>query len=76
MVLKPKPCYGCGTPIPQLILEYGKFNFRCTKCTCETRQQETLEIALSLWNEGKIYPQNEKLFWSLILGGKNEIGRY
>lgn len=70
MELKPKPCYGCGTPIPQLILEDGKFNFRCTKCTCETKQQEALEIALSLWNEGKTYPANEKIFWGFVFGGK------
>lgn len=73
MGLKPKPCYGCGTPIPQLILEDGKFNFRCTKCSCETRKQETLEIALNFWNKGKTYPFDEKLFWSLIFGGKSEI---
>ena len=66
MGLKLKPCYGCGTPIPQLILEDGKFNFRCTKCTCETKQQETFEIALNNWNDGRTFPFDNKKFWGII----------
>ena len=66
MGLNLKPCYGCGTPIPQLILEDGKFNFRCTKCTCETKQQETLEIAFNNWNDGGTYPFDNKKFWGII----------
>ena len=38
-------CLGCGKPIPELIINEGKFNFVCTKCHCETKPQDTLEEA-------------------------------
>lgn len=55
-------CLGCGKPIPELIMVEGKFNFVCTKCHCETKPQDTLEEAERLWNEGRIYPQNNDEF--------------
>lgn len=57
-------CLGCGTYIPELLIENGKPNFRCTKCGCETRPQDTLDEAERLWNEGIIYPHDEKQFWN------------
>ena len=60
-------CLGCGTHIPELIVDDdNKFNFRCTKCTCETRPQETFEEAERLWNEGRTYPHDNDRFWEVM----------
>lgn len=60
-------CYGCGAYIPELLIdENNKVNFRCTRCGCETRPQNTLDEAERLWNEGRTYPHDEKQFWNTI----------
>ena len=59
-----RSCYACGQPIPRLLMEDGKYNFQCTKCEAETRPQDSLEEALSKWNEGEIYLS--KKFWSML----------
>lgn len=64
-------CWGCGKPIPELLIKDGKFNFRCTKCGCETRPQDTIYEAKDIWNEGRTFPFDETAFMMVMRGEIN-----
>lgn len=61
-------CWGCGKPIPELLVENGKFNFRCQKCGAETRFQDTIYEAVDIWNEGRTYSFDEAAFMAVVTG--------
>lgn len=59
-------CYACGGSIPELRFNDGKYSFHCDKCTCATKWKEDLFDAQSDWNEGIIYPEDDKKFFNLM----------
>ena len=64
--MKINNCYACGKPIPELRIKDGKYSFYCNKCTCATKWKEDLLEVQSDWNEGIIYPEDDKKYWDLI----------
>ena len=64
--MKTKSCYGCGTPIPELRMNNGKYSFYCSRCTCATKEYGNIFEALLDWNNGVTIPEDGKKFWDII----------
>lgn len=68
--MKINSCYACGTPIPELRMNDGKYSLYCDKCTYATKWKEDLFEVQSDWNKGITYCEDGKKFWNLAINGK------
>lgn len=69
--MKINSCYACGTPIPELRMNDGKYSLYCNYCTCATKWKEDFFEVQSDWNEGITYYEDGKRFWHLAINGKD-----